>query len=371
MEKDLGDKAKVLICDINTESIGFLKKICCKYSAGEYLVELDHDDYLEPTCLEELNKAFANDADFVFSDCFEYRNGQSKMVYNPNLGWEGKLEEDGRESTLAFEPSPLSFSYIWYSPNHVRSWRKSFYDVLGGHNENLDVCDDHDIMARSYIHGKCVRIPKALYNYEVIDGQNTCYGDKNAKIQDVTKNLHDKYIYPMVEKWSDDNELLKVDLASCTSRPEGYISTDKQALEGIDVVVDLDEEGWPWPDNSVGVFRAHDALEHLKDPISAMKEIYRCLAPYGWLLVEVPSSDGRGAFQDPTHVSFWNENSFWYYTKAEQAHFINKPVLFQANRLLSYFPSDWHKHNNIPYVKAHLVKLPEGESKIPPHGREI
>ena len=27
-----------------------------------------------------------------------------------------------------------------------------------------------------------------------------------------------------------------------------------------------------------------------------------------------PSTDGRGAFQDPTHVSFYNENSFWYFT---------------------------------------------------------
>ncbi len=28
----------------------------------------------------------------------------------------------------------------------------------------------------------------------------------------------------------------------------------------------------------------------------------------------VPSTDGRGAFQDPTHVSFWNINSFMYYS---------------------------------------------------------
>ena len=32
------------------------------------------------------------------------------------------------------------------------------------------------------------------------------------------------------------------------------------------------------------------------------------------LLSLTPSTDGRGAYQDPTHVAFYNENSFWYYT---------------------------------------------------------
>ncbi len=29
----------------------------------------------------------------------------------------------------------------------------------------------------------------------------------------------------------------------------------------------------------------------------------------GWFLSQTPSTDGRGAFQDPTHVSMWNSNS--------------------------------------------------------------
>ena len=102
-----------------------------------------------------------------------------------------------------------------------------------------------------------------------------------------------------------------------------------------------------------------------------MKEIYRCLAPYGWALIEVPSTDGRGAFQDPTHVSFWNSNSFWYYTREQQAQFINTPVKFQLNRILDYYPSDFHQQHNILYTKAHLMKLEDDKNIIPPGGREI
>jgi hypothetical protein len=44
-----------------------------------------------------------------------------------------------------------------------------------------------------------------------------------------------------------------------------------------------------------------------------MNEIWRILKPDGIVDISVPSTDGRGAFQDPTHVSFWNINSFMYY----------------------------------------------------------
>jgi len=84
---------------------------------------------------------------------------------------------------------------------------------------------------------------------------------------------------------------------------------------------------------------------------------YPYLAPQGWLLSQTPSTDGRGAFQDPTHVSFWNSNSFWYYTRADQNRFIDCPVRFQANRLKNFFPSEWHREHQIVYVKADLLKV--------------
>jgi hypothetical protein len=78
--------------------------------------------------------------------------------------------------------------------------------------------------------------------------------------------------------------------------------------------------------------------------------------PRRLVLTITPSTDGRGAFQDPTHVSFWNSNSFWYYTRPEQARFIHSPVLFEANRVKNFYPSDWHREHQIVYVKADLTR---------------
>jgi SAM-dependent methyltransferase len=104
------------------------------------------------------------------------------------------------------------------------------------------------------------------------------------------------------------------------------------------------------------VIRAHDALEHIKNQQLLMSEIHRVLCPGGILLSQTPSTDGRGAWQDPTHVSFWNQNSFWYWTRM-QAKYIHNTKMFRECKLSTEFPSDWHKENNIPYVIAHLEKL--------------
>ncbi len=40
------------------------------------------------------------------------------------------------------------------------------------------------------------------------------------------------------------------------------------------------------------------------------------LAHAGLILTQTPSTDGRGAFQDPSHVAFYNENSFMYLTQS-------------------------------------------------------
>jgi glycosyltransferase involved in cell wall biosynthesis len=370
--QDKGITYKILEWNGPTDKIGALKKFCCSKSQGELLLELDHDDELSPDCLEEIDKAHSeNNADFYYSDDIdiEEETGKSIAPYSEEYGWKYyKCERTGMTATRAFSPSPLSFGFIWYAPNHVRVWSRSFYESIGGHNEEMDVLDDHELLCRTYISGKVFHVQKPLYIYWR-HNENTCYGDKNAKIQNLTVELHDRFIQDLCKKWSENNNLKKIDLCCHKYKAEGFLGVDGYAYENVDVVCNLDEPDWPFEDNSVGVFRMQDALEHLKDPIQTMKELYRCLAPNGFVLINVPNTDGRGAFQDPTHVSFWNSNSFWYYTKAAQAQFINTPVKFKLARIDNYYPSDFHQLHLINYTRAHLMKLED--SVVPAGGREI
>lgn len=346
------------------KGVGQLKKFACEQAAGSIIVEFDHDDMLMPTAIEECIKAF--DADptitFAYSNSVEFRDGTwEPFTYGAQYGWQYRpFTYDGHElqEAIAFKPSPHSISYIYFAPNHFRAWTKEAYNRIGGHNEDMVVIDDHDLMCRMYLDGKMFHIDLPLYLYRV--HKTNTWLEKNALVQSETRRTYGKYIYLMFEKWADEKGLLKIDLGAHRggNGPKHYKSVDIRP--GCDYEMDLNGR-WNFEDNSVGVIRAFDTFEHLKDKVHVMNEAHRVLAPGGVLLLMIPSSDGRGAFQDPTHISFWNENTLWYFTKKQYADFVPEiKCRFQALRNTTYFPSEFHKKNDISYVIAELVAIKEG-----------
>jgi SAM-dependent methyltransferase len=289
------------------------------------------------------------------------------VPFNEYYGWTHRTFKWKDQELIAmnsFKPTSHSLGYIWYAPDHVRSWRTTVYHKIGGHNVELSICDDHELCIRTYLHTKIHHIPEVLYIYR-ITGENT-WLERNQAIQVKTVELFNQYAMQLAEKDADDNGLLKVDIGGGLNPRPGYLTIDK---EGAQINFDLDK-GIPLPDNSVGVINASHVIEHLKDPIKTMSEIHRVLAHGGWAFIEVPSTDGRGAFQDPTHVSYWNENSFLYYTDKYLADFIrNKNIRFQEFRKETWFPNDWLKSINVCVVTAWLVAVKDGPRL--PHSLKI
>lgn len=348
-------RIKIIEMPFKSDKIGEIKNYAFNQGTGEVLVEVDHDDLITPDCLEELANAFkANPAcGFAYSDNAKL----GKFIpYNKIYGWTHRTVQYNGQDLYAMHSQPLTpgrLGFIWYAPDHVRAWRTEVYKELGGHNKDLSVCDDQDLMCRTYLKTKFHFIPKVLYIYRILDDKSNTWLKRNKEIQQKTVELYDDYIYSLSARFADLNNLKKIDLCGGHNKPEGYESIDK--FNG-DIIADL-EKGIPLPDNSVGVIRAHDALEHIKNSIGLMQEIHRVLAPGGMLLSLTPSTDGRGAFQDPTHVSFWNQNSFWYYTRAEQSKYINLNPLFTERRLKTYYPNEYCRINDIKYVKADLEAM--------------
>ena len=104
---------------------------------------------------------------------------------------------------------------------------------------------------------------------------------------------------------------MKLNLGCCDNPLPGFLNVDLVAGPGVEVA-DL-RQPWPWPSDSVEAIRAWDIIEHLPDKILTMNEMYRVLRPGGTTDISVPTTEGSGAFQDPTHVSFWNLRSFVYF----------------------------------------------------------
>jgi len=95
---------------------------------------------------------------------------------------------------------------------------------------------------------------------------------------------------------------------------EGYINVDIVDAPGADLVCDV-ANGIPYPTSSFREILAVDFVEHIPPTrtIHLMNEIHRVLAPGGVARIHVPEAPGITAFQDPTHVSFWNAETFTYY----------------------------------------------------------
>lgn len=363
------NKVKTFYYDGDNTNVGFLKNLAFNSGTGDILVEADHDDILVETCLEKLNEAYQDQQyGFVYSDNANYHMQDKFVPYNEAWGWTHRLYNYEGKNLFAmnsFEPSSHSVGYIWYAPDHVRSWRTSVYKEVGGHNPELSICDDHELMIRTYLKTEFKRIPEVLYIYR-ITGENT-WLERNQAIQTTTVQLFNQYAQLLAEKDADKRNLLKVDLGGGINSRPGYLTID---IQDADINVNLDD-GIPLPDNSVGVINASHVIEHLHDKTFTMKEIHRVLAHGGWAFIEVPSTDGRGAFQDPTHVSYWNENSFLYYTNSYLANFIrNKDIRFQEFRRETWFPNDWLKNMNVCVTTWWGVANKPGGKRLP-HRLEI
>jgi SAM-dependent methyltransferase len=359
------EKVNIFRTEEGGSRIGAIKKMAFERGVGDILVEVDHDDVLLPECLSELREAYQDqDIGFVYSDSAVYHMNGEFEPYRSDHGWTyHMLDFEGKSLYVmnSFEPSSHALSYIWYAPDHVRSWRKSVYDSIGGHNPELDICDDHELCIRTYLATKMKHIPKPLYIYRV-NGSNT-WLHRASDIQAKTVDLFKAYARSLAEKDAKTRGLLCVDIGGGLNPYPGYVTIDLR--ESADIHCDLND-GIPLPDDSVGVLNASHILEHLHDKQKIMSEIHRVLAHGGWAFIEVPSTDGRGAFQDPTHVSYWNENSFLYYTDAYLAPFIdNKSIRFQSFRMETWFPNEWLQKLNVPVTTAWLVAIKEGGRRLP------
>ena len=126
---------------------------------------------------------------------------------------------------------------------------------------------------------------------------------------------------------------MKLNLGCGFRKIEGFINIDNRGCCSPDCQIDLTDFPWPYVNDSIEYIRAFDILEHLPDKYKTVNEIYRILKPGGILEFFIPSTDGRGAFQDPFHVSFWNINSWIYYTDKGHRDLYNTKANFEIIEL--------------------------------------
>lgn len=106
---------------------------------------------------------------------------------------------------------------------------------------------------------------------------------------------------------------MKVNLGSGKNYRKDCLNIDINPLWKPDIVADI-SKGVPitgWCNEII----AHDVLEHIPDLVSAMTNCLEMLIEDGTMEISVPYYLSVGAWQDPTHIRAFNENSWIYYTE--------------------------------------------------------
>lgn len=168
------EDSRVKVYDFRVKSggkVGEAKYRAAALCNGQILAELDHDDFLMPTCTASLLKAAIKypECGFFYSDCSEINYSWKSLTYCEGFAFGyGSYRKETHFNRLldvqqAQNINPKTIRHIVGVPNHIRAWRRDAYFNAGQHNRRLSIADDYEILVRTFLTTKMLRIPKLEY----------------------------------------------------------------------------------------------------------------------------------------------------------------------------------------------------------------
>jgi len=136
-------------------------------------------------------------------------------------------------------------------------------------------------------------------------------------------------------------------------RMDGAINLDRTAETQPDVVHDLNQTPWPFPDNAFRAIYASDVIEHLHDVVPVMEEIHRISCNGALIHITVPHFSCSNAFTDPTHRHNFGYSSFDYFTENNDLCFYSSARFRIRTARLVFYPTTlskivWRLANRFP-----------------------
>lgn len=185
----------------NSGSIGNVKNEAVSLCRGNYVLEMDHDDEILPSVLEDsANLFFSNEEiGFIYMDFINiYENGDN-FKYGDNIckGYGSYYCQKYNDKWVYVYNTPninnITLSRLLCCPNHPRIWRHNLLLKIGNYCEHLPICDDYEILLRTAVNCKMAKIPKLGYVQYMNNSNNNFSLIRNREIN----RIGPQYISPI------------------------------------------------------------------------------------------------------------------------------------------------------------------------------
>lgn len=158
---------------------------------------------------------------------------------------------------------------------------------------------------------------------------------------------------------------LKLDLGCGPHPREGFVGVDSRQFPGVQHLIDLGRERWPWDDGSVEEAHCSHMLEHLtqEQRCHFLNELHRVLKKDGRCTIITPHWASHRAYGDPTHA--WPpvaESFYWYVSKKfrdEQAPHTNDMLCCDFDATYGYSLATWMQGRSLEFQQGALAMYKE------------
>ena len=130
-----------------------------------------------------------------------------------------------------------------------------------------------------------------------------------------------------------------LDVGCGNSKAIGALGIDKYSDTQAEVIHDLDNYPWPFPDDKFYSVICNDVLEHLDDVIKVVEEVHRISRKNAILYIRVPHFSSVQAHSDLTHKHYFSSQSFDCFVQDDYPHKQYSKVKLKKISMRVCFPS--------------------------------
>ena len=189
----------------NSGNIGNVKNEAASLCRGKYVLELDHDDEITAQLFKVSMEAFEKNPDvgFIYTDFINIYENRANFWYGDffALGYGGYYcsKYNGLWVNVYVTPqvNNITLRHLVSLPNHARMWRRDVLFMIGNYSEFLPINDDQELLMRTCISTKMLKIPGIGYVQYMNENNSNFSLIRNAEINRIGPYFLSPQFYQM------------------------------------------------------------------------------------------------------------------------------------------------------------------------------